>query len=266
MKKRGKILRDTSSGQGLLSIDGTQYPFQLDGVWRSDTAPKIDMSVEVELTERGDLLSITAIPESQLAREQAERVALMAKQKSAVFAANAVTRFGLPTLIALGTLIVGWFFLSALNANVTSSFQKSITFWNLLSLINGAGSVVNGLNETGGSAGFYGFVAIVAIISPLLPYFIKEKKAHLLSILPLLFMLFVCYSIYSGINHGVDQARGMAGAIGGEEAEKMTREMSSEMLKAVLQAISIGLGTYVSFVASLFFALKGITKYLASKA
>lgn len=40
MKKRGKVLRDASSGPGLLMVEGQQYPFAWNGVWKSETAPK----------------------------------------------------------------------------------------------------------------------------------------------------------------------------------------------------------------------------------
>ena len=40
MKKRGKVLRDTTLGPGLLIVEGQQYRFTLQGVWKSAAPPK----------------------------------------------------------------------------------------------------------------------------------------------------------------------------------------------------------------------------------
>jgi hypothetical protein len=40
MAKRGRVLRDPSVGAGLLMVEGQQYPFALEGVWKSEAAPK----------------------------------------------------------------------------------------------------------------------------------------------------------------------------------------------------------------------------------
>ena len=39
--KRGRILRDTNSGPGIVSVDGTQKSFSLEQHWRSATPPKV---------------------------------------------------------------------------------------------------------------------------------------------------------------------------------------------------------------------------------
>ncbi len=47
MQKRGRILRDPISGPGLLMVDGQQYPFSLEGVWKSEVPPASGMVVDV---------------------------------------------------------------------------------------------------------------------------------------------------------------------------------------------------------------------------
>ncbi|MGB9073785.1 MAG: hypothetical protein WCC22_14190 [Terriglobales bacterium] len=73
MKKRGNILRDPSAGPGLLMIEGRQYWFCVEGVWKSETPPKPGLAVDVKFDHAGQILAITALSESQLADEQAER-------------------------------------------------------------------------------------------------------------------------------------------------------------------------------------------------
>ena len=71
--KRGKILRDPRTGPGLLMIEGRQYWFSMEGVWKSEVPPKPGLAVDVKLDRAGQILAITAVFESQLANEQAER-------------------------------------------------------------------------------------------------------------------------------------------------------------------------------------------------
>src|SRR5882672_724369 len=113
MKKRGKVLRDPSAGPGLLMVEGIQYPFVLEGVWRSEAPPRIGLAVDVEFDTEGKITNIAAVPDSQIAKEQAEVALAAAKQKGGAIVASLVARFGLPNLIAIGLLIIGWFFLSA---------------------------------------------------------------------------------------------------------------------------------------------------------
>lgn len=70
MKKRGKILRDPGAGPGLLIIEGRQYWFGIEGVWKSEVPPKPGLAVEVKLDHSGQILAITAV--SELDDKQAE--------------------------------------------------------------------------------------------------------------------------------------------------------------------------------------------------
>ncbi len=71
--KRGKILRDSRTGPGLLMIEGRQYSFSMEGVWKSQVPPKPGLAVDVKLDRVGQILAITGVSESQLATEQAGR-------------------------------------------------------------------------------------------------------------------------------------------------------------------------------------------------
>ena len=79
MTKRGKVLRDANAGPGLLMVEGQQYPFTLEGVWKSEVPPKPGLVVEVDFDSTGQVTGITAVPESQLAKEQAEAAMAVAK-------------------------------------------------------------------------------------------------------------------------------------------------------------------------------------------
>ena len=84
MQKRGKILRDPCTGPGLLMIEGQQYWFHRDGVWKSEVPPKPGLAVDVKFDQAGQILAITAVSESPLAVGQAQRSVDTAEATAAV--------------------------------------------------------------------------------------------------------------------------------------------------------------------------------------
>src|SRR5512147_1427874 len=64
MTKRGKVLRDPTAGPGLLMVEGQQYLFALEPVWKSDVPPKPGLVVDVDLDGSGKIQAITVVPES----------------------------------------------------------------------------------------------------------------------------------------------------------------------------------------------------------
>ena len=102
MGQRGRILRDTRNGTGLVSANGSQYEFTLEGVWKSDVSARTDMVVEFELDATGKVVSIFAVSESDLAKEKAEKAALMVKEKGLAVFNDLAARVGKPVLIATG--------------------------------------------------------------------------------------------------------------------------------------------------------------------
>src|SRR3979411_3254973 len=83
MTKRGKVLRDPHTGPGftgprltlpgLLMIEGRQYWFCLEGVWKSEIPPKPGLAVDVKLDTGGRILAIKAVSDSHLPQEKTER-------------------------------------------------------------------------------------------------------------------------------------------------------------------------------------------------
>lgn len=255
MTKRGKVLRDTSAGPGLLSIDGNQHQFTLEGIWKSPDPPKPGMHVLIEFAPDLTIQSVIPIPESQVAKEQAEAVMNAAKEKGGVLVSAAVARFGLPLLVATGALLIAWFFLPAVS--IQGMFGKeSLTFWQVLGFVNGGNSMeslIQGRN--GPSAGFYGFLAFVALAGPFLRFFWKDKRAALSALLPVVFMLFVAIMVRSTLHSA------MGGTPDGPFAE-VQRQAQEEMMRA----ISIGFGTYLGLLASLYLGAVGLKDFLLGRA
>lgn len=252
MRKRGKILRDASTGPGLLMAEGQQYSFPLEGVWQSETPPRPGLVVDLDLGEDGIVKAVTAVPESQIAREQAEQALAAARARGGALASSAVTRFGMPTLIANGLLIIGWFFLSTISINAGFLGKMDFTFWRILSFVNAKNAFeALGTLKDGGSVGFYGLLAVIALAGPFLATLWKDRRAVLGGLFPLLFMLLVALLVRNAI----------ASATAGAPAEAMDAARDE-----IAKQVSVGMGAYVSLLAAIYLAFISVKKFLVARA
>ena len=72
---RGKIIHyNASDGKGLVAAAGQQFAFQI-GQWRSDSAPAVNQTVELEFGEDGTLQSLAKVADEILLREKASELA-----------------------------------------------------------------------------------------------------------------------------------------------------------------------------------------------
>ena len=256
MQKRGRILRDPISGPGLLMVDGQQYPFSLEGVWKSDVAPASGMVVDVAFDSSFVVTAVSSVPESQIAKEQAEVALAAAKEKGAALASGALAKFGAPNLIASALLIASWFFLT------TVSFKSPLgamdfTLWQVLGYLNAKNAleVIMSGGRGGPSPGIYGFFAVVAIAGPYVRYFWKDTRAALGGALPLVFLAIVGISARSSINSMI-----------GGAADGPLGEIQRQAQQQMSDAISLGLGTYVGGLASLYLAVFAAKQFFLQRA
>lgn len=266
MKHRGRVLRDTNSGPGLISVDGKQLQFKLEEVWKSSLAPTPNMVVEVEINEAGEIVTAYAVDETQLAKEQASAAMNAAKEKGLQVFGTLKASVGTPVLISITALIVSWFLLNTITIQITPSMKEGISFWQILSAINSPETFAALQQNSGHGTGLYGFFSFAALAGPFLSRFWRHPAAYLGNVLPLAYILVVVLIVYSGINDGISSAGDMAQAFGGVEAKKMAENMAATMMKQVMQAISLGLGAYLAIAASGYLGFIGIKKYLAAKA
>jgi hypothetical protein len=255
MTKRGKILKDANAGPGLLWVDGQQLPFAMGPIWKSPVPPAAGMNVDVEFAEDGIVTGIAQVADAQIAKEHAEAAMNLAKEKGGAVLSSAVGSFGVPLLVSTGLLIVSWFFLSAVSVDALLG-KLSFTFWQVLGFIN-AGNAWDVVMQggSGPSAGLYGFFCIVALAGPFLRFVWKDRRASLGGLLPLVFMLFV------GIMVRISLQSMTGGTPEGPLAE-VQRQAQAEMMKA----ISLGMGTYLSVLASLYLGAVAVKQFMAGSA
>ncbi|MBS1813282.1 MAG: hypothetical protein JSS87_00230 [Acidobacteria bacterium] len=209
----------------------------------------------MEFAEDGSMFGISPVASSQVAKEEAEALMRVAKDKGGAVVGSAVASFGLPLLSATALLIVGWFMLNAVS--IDALFGKlSFSFWQVLGFVNAGNAWDVVMAGRGGpGAGIYGFCAFLAILGPFLRFFWKDRRASLAGMLPLVFMLFVWLMVHSSLQSIT------GGAVEGPFAD-VQRQARDEMMKA----ISLGMGTYVSLAASLWLAAMSAKNFLFLRA
>lgn len=292
---RGRILRDTAAGDGLLSVAGKQYLFKLEGTWKSDRAPKVDMQVDVDFDDGGQIVAIRAVDATAAAREQAERFMSTAGATAKQWAADLKTKgapalaelrakgspalvemqakgmpvvkryvglIGVPTLAAIAAVLLGWFFFAAVSIDFLGQGQ-SATFYDYLGVLNNPENGLAALEGRSADAGFYGFLAIVAVFAPLLPHFFKSRRLWLAYCAPGAWMVLAGVIGWWKIRSAMSEATSAAGNFGGfgggggGELSNMARQFMNELWNA----ISIGFGAYLAAAAAIYLAVVGIRRY-----
>jgi hypothetical protein len=278
--RRGRVLRDTAVGDGLVFVDGDTYPFQLERLWRSEIAPRVNMAVDVEFGPDARIQSIRAVPGAQLfgdqtahaldaAQSAARKMAAELNQRGAPALQQAIRRVGGPKLIAVCALALGWYSMHFLIINLGTLGKLSLTFHDVLKILNS--DILNGdftailmapsQNPLAAqAAGMYGFAAFTAAVIPLITPFLKDRRFQLADAAPLLVLGVVaavaCSQITSAI-HGAQSALGELGAGGAAQ----TQQFGQQIRQGIASAVSVGLGTYASIIASIYLAASGYLRF-----
>ena len=259
MLKRGKVLRDTNAGPGLLTVEGKQYTFTLEEMWTSDVPPRTGMTVAVAFDAAGAPEKVSAVAESQLAREGATAVLADARRHSGALANGLVRRLGLGTAMVVGILLIAWLFLPSLVMQLPYG-GANCSFWALLSYVNAPNTaMVLGQDPRFLSSGIWGLLGAIALVGPLVAIVWKDKRAALGGVLPFAFMLLVFLMLWASIGHASGPATGNA------SLDSFAKSFASEAVNRLWQNTSLGVGAYVSFLCSLYLAVLSVRRYFAAK-
>jgi hypothetical protein len=258
---RGKVLKDTNAGDGIVFVNEGQRPFSLQQHWKSATPPKIGGVVDVEFNAAGDLIAVSVVDETTLAKEQALKTLNVMGEYGKEGANVLLARVSPSVLGSLVVLAIAWIFLSAVNVNISKGFAASATFYEILKLVNQGGEM-SSLANIYGSAGIYGFLMWVCLFAPLATHFHENKNLPLTYCAPLVFMASICISIYFTVQNQISNASAMSRQILGNMVDKLI----TEQINMAMKAISFGFGFYLSFIVAIYLAAIGIKKYLANKA
>ncbi len=277
MTKRGRILRDTQAGDGLVTIEGQQYTFRLEGIWRSEFAPRVNGVVEAEFDEQGNLVSLRGLDASTLAGEQATQALgaaqVAAKKLASDFQSQGLPlirqhaqRIGYPTLAGFAAVVLGWFFLPFLSAEIPFGPDISATFHQTLKLSNavadsaGMEALAGSLDRHGavrGSAGLLGLLCFVALAAVFLPQIWRDRRAAWGLFAPLAVFVLALAVMYWRVSSLASAGLDAAAEFGGAEYRQMAKEMAREAAAQMREAISIGSGLWLSLAGVLLLAWVG---------
>jgi hypothetical protein len=200
---RGTIIKVPDATPGLLLLNGRQYAFTLEGVWRSAVAPAPNQSVTVELDGTGALLSITVVDQAQVAKEKLAELSGVAQERGKVVAGQIQTgisalaaRMGAVTLSIAVLIWIVWFFIRAASVGGGGEDVASYTFWKLIGTnFSDQMSMVDG----GHARGWLRFIGFAAIVAPFLVPFIRESWARYLNAAPLAAVLLGWFVIHENM-------------------------------------------------------------------
>jgi hypothetical protein len=253
--KRGRVLRDTNVGPGLVTVDGKQYSFNLEDMWVSEVPPRPGVVVDVTFSDQGLPVSLQVVPENQIAREQAHQALSGARTQGTALASTLKARFGVPLLFAAACLFVGWFFLGCVSIG---GVRLGLTFWQLLAYVGNAQALMGSFESAQAPGpGIYGLLAFAALAGPFVRFFWQDWRAAFGGFLPLLLMLLVSFEVQSGIEHALDVIVGTGPQSGPARAHAMSTFLSQ---------FSLGVGAYVSLAACVYFAGIAARQLLVNRA
>jgi hypothetical protein len=173
-----------------------------------------------------------------------------------------VALVGAPTLIALVALLFGWFFLAAVSIDIFGE-RQSATFYDYLRILNNPQNGLVALEGGRTGTGWYGLLALGALLAPLLPHVVKSRRLRLAYCAPAAFMVLAGVMGWWKMRSATSQATNAAGSFGGGELQQMASGMARELVNEIWNAISIGLGAYLSAAAAIYLVAVGIRRYRA---
>lgn len=206
---QGKILRDTSNGEGIISLNGEQKIFTLEEHWKSEDPPKIGAVVDVTLNEQGEVESVVLVDAKELAKQQAQEALEKMNAKGKILAGNLSEKGKVLTAQGQGVAsvfwgkvhkpmlfaIIGFVFISIFMRDFVILSEIRYDYWGRIyyKKSNDHYGLYDILQWYGWSLFFW-----IAVISPVIKTFIDSSKAYLLYLLPFIMTLLVCMYVYNG--------------------------------------------------------------------
>ena len=249
MAKRGRILRDPRQGPGLLMVEGRQYPFLMDGLWRSKVPATPGLVVEVDFDTHGNLNAITAVSQSKprnVEHDSGPRLSTMQPLFESLVSGSGIFSRLLPTT----ALLLCWLFLNAISIQLPFFSRVDLTFWQVLGYL-GPGNMGQLTDlTTSPDAGGWGFLGLLSLAGPFLPLVWKDRRAHLGGILPLSFIALVAFRVVTNMQAIADPK--MSGSYGTPATDRL------------FHVAGIGLGVYLSATLAIVFAGFSAMQFLAA--
>lgn len=233
--KRGRVLRDTNVGPGIVTVDAKQYTFTLEQMWLSDVPPRPGMVVDVAFDDAGAPSAVQAVPDSQLAREQAQQTLAGARRHGASLTGSLRSRFGLPVILTEALLLISFFMLP--NLKMGNGFmERSLSGWDTI-----------GLDPATMATSSHGILSLLALalFAPIAVPFLQKAWSRWLYAAPFAFAVIAFASLsYEIENVGRAARQAVGGAFGAEAARGMGNPLAGLFSPAV--------GAFLVLICSIF--------------
>lgn len=249
MRKRGRVLRVPGETPGLLMVEGQQFRFSTEVTWSSPVVPTPGLMVDVDMDSDSQVLGIAPITDPQLSKEKAETGDSRIKNRTIQIIRSA----GYANLGAAAVLIVASCFLTNVSVQMPLVGRLDFTFWQVLGLLN-TRSALQAIDLRSGkdSVGYYGCLALIALSGPFLYRVWRDRLALIGGLAPLIFLIIIWVMARSMMQNAF---AGNFGATYPDIGRDSQREMSG--------IISLGIGAYLSVLASLYFGIVAAQQFLS---
>lgn len=234
--KRGRVLRDTNVGPGLMTVGGKQYSFTLEDMWVSEVPPRPGIVVDVTFSGEGAPTSVKAVPDNQLAKEQAQQALAGARRHSAALTSGLRSRFGVAAILAEALLLIAFFVLP--NMRVGNGFTSR--------LLNGWDAI--GLDPATTATNNHGLLSLLAIalFAPIAVPFLHKAWSRWLYAAPFCFAVVALISVYYEIQNTGKAARQAVGDIFGAGAA------AGQSANPMAGMFSPAVGAFLVLICSIF--------------
>jgi hypothetical protein len=166
------------------------------------------------------------------------------------------------TWIAIICLVVGWFFMATVVTTLGPVKQK-YHFFDMLTVMLNPSWLLYGLGSSHPvEAVLFGLIDLAVLVLPVVPFVVKKRSAWLLCLAPFLLMLVCGFELYQKTSGNYFEATQRAGGF----ARALVHFGNSVAVGAgnvAARHISIGLGAYLSLLASIYLMVKGLRVFRA---
>jgi hypothetical protein len=213
---RGTVIKVPDTTPGILSVNGKQYFFTLEGVWKSAIAPSPNQTVTVGLDSAGVLTSVAVLDQQQLAKEKLGELSGVAQEHGKVIAGQLkggvvalAARMGAVTLGAAVVIWIASYFLTAGGISGGAGDMGSMGSYSFRTLLGTDLTDPNSLMNPGHARGLLRLIALVAIAVPFAVPFIRTTWSRYLNAAPLAAALLGWLVIHENIAKGFGGEPGM---------------------------------------------------------
>ena len=273
VKVRANILRTPGDRPGLLFVNGQQWPFTLENVWKSPVAPSVNMAVNVDFDGQGNIIGITAADAQTAGLETINQIGDAAQQQGKQ--AAEIARQGVGTLasrmgkVALGAAVllwIAWFFMPVLSVKQLA-VARPITIWDLLAL--DLSNEMLPLQLVPGSHGLLSIIGLLAIAAPFAAAFIRRPRAKFLYAMPLAFVVLMVVATAWNTSQAIDQAGDMAKrnvtVVQGNprwnlQQQQAMQGVTDRLEQALMDDVSVDYGAFVIAIASILLAIQTLKR------